>query len=82
MPFVLRPCEGEDGKRFWRLVGECFVPALMQGEAVEKAGLLAEGTFERDEGGGLRLTPTPQDKEDPRLTRKVGEHGVVAFEIR
>ena len=82
VPFVLRPCEGEDGGRFWRLVGECFVPGLMQGEAVEKAGLLAEGTFDRDEGGGLRLTPTPQDKEDPRLTRKVGEHGVVAFEIR
>ncbi|KAH6853516.1 heterokaryon incompatibility protein-domain-containing protein [Chaetomium sp. MPI-CAGE-AT-0009] len=73
---------GEDGGRFWRLVGECFVPGLMQGEAVEKAGLLAEGTFDRDEDGALRLKPTPQDEEDPRLTRKVGEHGIVAFEIR
>ncbi|KAK3300137.1 heterokaryon incompatibility protein-domain-containing protein [Chaetomium fimeti] len=83
VPFVLRPCEGEEGGgRFWRLVGECFVPGLMQGEAVERAGLLAEGTFDRDEGGALRLTPTPQDEEDPRLTRKVGEHGIVAFEIR
>ncbi|KAH6651000.1 heterokaryon incompatibility protein-domain-containing protein [Chaetomium tenue] len=82
VPFVLRPCEGEDGVRFWRLVGECFVPGLMQGEAVERAGLLAEGMFERDGGGALRLTPTPQGEEDPRLTRKVGEHGVVAFEIR
>ncbi|KAK4042237.1 heterokaryon incompatibility protein-domain-containing protein [Parachaetomium inaequale] len=82
VPFVLRPCEGPEGKRFWRLVGECFVPGLMQGEAVERAGLLAEGTFDRDEGGALRLTPTPQGEPDPRLTRKVGEHGVVAFEIR
>ncbi|EAQ93529.1 hypothetical protein CHGG_01764 [Chaetomium globosum CBS 148.51] len=71
VPFVLRPCEGEDGVRFWRLVGECFVPGLMQGEAVEKAGLLAEGKFERDGAGALRLTPTPQGEEDPRLTRKV-----------
>jgi hypothetical protein len=82
VPFVLRPCEGPDGERFWRLVGECFVPGLMQGEAVERAGLLAEGTFDRDEDGALRLTPTPQGEADPRLTRKVGEHGIVAFEIR
>jgi hypothetical protein len=51
----------------------------MQGEAVERAGLLAEGTFDRDEGGSLRLKPSVED--DPRLERKVGEHGVVAFEI-
>ncbi|KAK4100676.1 HET-domain-containing protein [Parathielavia hyrcaniae] len=81
VPFVLRPAERADGRRGWRLVGECFVPGLMQGEAVERAGLLADGTFERGETGSLRLTPTPQGVPDPRLERKVGEHGVVAFEI-
>jgi hypothetical protein len=79
VPFVLRPVERDDGGRCWRLVGECFVPGLMQGEAVERAGLLAKGTFDRDEGGSLRLKPSVED--DPRLERKVGEHGVVAFEI-
>jgi hypothetical protein len=81
VPFVLRPFEREEGGRCWRLVGECFVPGLMQGEAVERAGLLAEGTFDRERDGSLRLKPSGQEVEDPRLERKVGEHGVVAFEI-
>lgn len=83
VPFVLRECEGPGGgKRWWRLVGECFVPGLMQGEAVEEAGLLAEGTFRRAGDGSLTLTPSRGDELDPRMGRKVGEHGVCAFEIR
>jgi hypothetical protein len=81
VPFVLRPVEREDEEKCWRLVGECFVPGLMQGEAVEGAGLLAEGTFDRETDGSLRLKPSREEVEDPRLERKVGEHGVVAFEI-
>jgi len=82
VPFVLRPCEDEDGSKFWKLVGECFVPELMQGEAVERAGLLVDGTFNRGERGALSLTPSGQGKEDPRTQRRVGECGVCAFEIR
>ncbi|KAK4457256.1 heterokaryon incompatibility protein-domain-containing protein [Cladorrhinum samala] len=93
VPFVLRAgCErdkfaetgggGGGPPKYWRLVGECFVPELMQGEAVEKAGLLAEGKFERYANGSLALAPPAQGESDPRLERKVGEHGVVAFEIR
>ncbi|KAK4164082.1 heterokaryon incompatibility protein-domain-containing protein [Cladorrhinum sp. PSN259] len=83
VPFVLRGCEhNETGEKYWRFVGECFVPELMQGEAVEKAGLLVEGKFERYDSGSLVLTPPEQGEADPRLERKVGEHGVVAFEIR
>jgi hypothetical protein len=43
MPFVLRPT-GE----YYRLVGECFVPGLLHGEAIDKwqNGLLEEQVFE------------------------------------
>lgn len=82
VPFVLRPFEsGSDGKTRWKLVGECFVPSLMQGEAVEEAGLLVEGTYRRDDGF---LTLVPQQEvadTDPRLHREVGESNVYAFEI-
>lgn len=84
VPFVLRPVDAESERgprRRWRLVGECLVPGLMQGEAVEEAGLLAEGTYQRASNGWLALTPTPEGQVDPRLRRRVGEHGVCAFEI-
>ena len=82
VPFVLRPFDGPEGRKCWKLVGECFVPGLMQGEAVEQAGLLAKGTFDRYKDGSLTLIPREQDETDPRLDRKVGEHGVCSFEIR
>ncbi|KAK4185307.1 heterokaryon incompatibility protein-domain-containing protein [Podospora australis] len=82
VPFVLRGYEDESGNKFWRLVGECFVPELMQGEAVEMAGLLAEGKFKRYGNGSLGLTPPDHDEADPRLERKVGENGVCEFVIR
>ena len=81
VPFVLRPCEDEDGVTFWKLVGECFAPGLMQGEAVERAGLLVNGKFKRGGHGELTLTPSDQDEEDPRMGRRVGEYGVCAFQI-
>jgi hypothetical protein len=82
VPFVLRPFDGPEGRKCWKLVGECFVPGLMQGEAVEQAGLLAKGTFDRYKDGSLTLIPREQDETDPRLDRKVGEHGICSFEIR
>ncbi|KAK3904750.1 heterokaryon incompatibility protein-domain-containing protein [Staphylotrichum tortipilum] len=82
VPFVLRPFDGPEGRKCWKLVGECFVPGLMQGEAVEEAGLLAESTFRRAGDGTLNLSPVYPDELDPRLKRKVGEHGICAFEIR
>ncbi|KAK3690464.1 heterokaryon incompatibility protein-domain-containing protein [Podospora appendiculata] len=86
VPFVLRRVvdgDGEEGEG-WRLVGECFVPGLMQGEAVEAAGLLAPGTFERLGNGALTIVPMEAGEadRDPRLHRKVGEFGVRAFAIR
>lgn len=54
----------------------------MQGEAVEEAGLLAEGTYRRAGDGSLSLNPMTPDEADPRLERKVGEHGICGFEIR
>ncbi|KAH8193959.1 hypothetical protein TruAng_011874 [Truncatella angustata] len=78
VPFVLRPAEGGS----WRFVGECFVPGLMQGEAVEAAGLLAPGSFERHKDGTLRLNLEEEHGTGPRFQRKVGEQGVVRFEIR
>jgi len=82
VPFVLRPFEVPEGRKCWKLVGECFVPGLMQGEAVEEAGLLAEGTYRRAGDGSLSLNPMTPDEADPRLERKVGEHGICGFEIR
>ncbi|KAK3319593.1 heterokaryon incompatibility protein-domain-containing protein [Cercophora scortea] len=87
VPFVLRRVGGEDGEEEeerWRLVGECFVPGLMQGEAVEAAGLLAPGTFERlGSRGALTIVPRVEEgEEDPRLHRRVGEFGVRAFAIQ
>lgn len=79
VPFVLRPFEGPQGEKSWRLVGECFVPSLMQGEAVEEAGLLADGTYYRS-NGVLRLNQM-SSQSDPRASRKVGDKGVCAFKI-
>ncbi|KAK0616852.1 heterokaryon incompatibility protein-domain-containing protein [Immersiella caudata] len=82
VPFVLRPCEDAEGGKFWRLVGECFVPGLMQGEAVERAGLLVDGTFTRTDRGALSLTPPSREERDPRMERVAGEYGVCKFEIQ
>jgi hypothetical protein len=85
VPYVLRPLEGsgEGGdEQKWALVGECIVPTLMQGQAVEEAGLLADGTYEREKDGELRLIPVPPGQQDPRFHREVGKHGVKRFEIR
>lgn len=88
IPFVLRPLDsatgeasgGRDGQ--WQLVGECFVPHLMQGEAVEQAGLLAEGTYTRYDNNSLSLKPEVEDgPPDLRFERKVGENDVRLFRI-
>lgn len=83
VPYVLRPLDGdgEDGQK-WAFVGECIVPTIMQGQAVEEAGLLADGTYEREKDGTLRLKPVKQDDEDPRFHREIGKNGVERFEIR
>lgn len=85
VPYVLRPLDGAgdggDGQK-WAFVGECIVPTIMQGQAVEEAGLLAEGTYERETDGTLRLKPSAPDVEDPRFHREVGKNGVERFEIR
>ncbi|KAK3367646.1 heterokaryon incompatibility protein-domain-containing protein [Podospora didyma] len=104
VPFVLRPVDSEEGvardgdddgsstgsneKKKWRLVGECFVPGLMQGEAVIAAGMLEEGMYDYlgddgDEAGPLQHKPRTdiEGKDDPRFSRKVGEHGVATFRI-
>lgn len=79
VPYILRPLA--DGR--WSLLGECFVPELMQGEAVEAAGLLRPGLFDRLDDGSLRLNPAETDSSDgPRFSRRVGECGVTRFEIR
>lgn len=85
VPYVLRPLDGAadggDGQK-WTFVGECIVPTIMQGQAVEEAGLLADGTYEREKDGTLRLKPVAQDDQDPRFHREVGKNGVKRFEIR
>ncbi|KAK0625158.1 heterokaryon incompatibility protein-domain-containing protein [Bombardia bombarda] len=80
VPFILRPVnDGPEGES-WKLIGECFVPGLMQGEAVEEAGLLEPGSFNRYGGGSLTLTPGPADGSDPRLHRKLcAVGGLVAW---
>ncbi|KUI62505.1 Heterokaryon incompatibility protein 6, OR allele [Cytospora mali] len=80
VPYVLRPLD-DDGQA-WAFVGECIVPMLMQGQAVEAAGLLAEATYSRDEDGMLRLDPPENEDLDPRLHREVGKNGVMRFDIR
>lgn len=85
VPYVLRPLDaaGEDGSdQKWAFVGECIVPTLMQGQAVEEAGLLADGTYERGKDGMLKLNPAELDGTDPRFSREVGKDGVEKFEIR
>lgn len=85
VPYVLRPLDGTgdggDGQK-WVFVGECIVPTIMQGQAVEEAGLLAEGTYEREKDGTLRLKPGEPGDQDPRFHREVGKNGVERFEIR
>lgn len=85
VPYVLRPLDGTgdggDGQK-WAFVGECIIPTIMQGQAVEEAGLLADGTYEREKDGTLRLKPVKQDDQDPRFHREVGKNGVERFEIR
>ncbi|ROW11613.1 hypothetical protein VMCG_01284 [Cytospora schulzeri] len=80
VPYVLRPLD--DGGQKWAFIGECIVPMLMQGQAVEAVGLLAEGTYSRDEDGMLRLDPPEDPAGDARLHREVGKNGVMRFEIR
>ncbi|KKY34719.1 putative heterokaryon incompatibility [Diaporthe ampelina] len=85
VPYVLRPLEGAGGGgdgQNWAFVGECIVPTIMQGQAVEEAGLLADGTYERETDGTLRLKPSAPGGEDPRFHREVGKNGVERFEIR
>lgn len=83
VPYVLRPLDGEGGdEQKWAFVGECIVPTIMQGQAVEEAGLLADGTYEREKDGTLRLKPVAQDEQDPRFHREIGKNGVKRFEIR
>lgn len=85
VPYVLRPLDAADDSgegQKWAFVGECIVPPIMQGQAVEEAGLLAEGTYEREKDGTLRLEPAAQDEQDPRFHREVGKNGVERFEIR
>lgn len=78
VPFVLRPLSDER----WQLVGECFVPSLMQGEAVEAAGLFEERVHSRNDDGLLELYLGSENGRDPRYRRVVGEHGIRKFEIR
>lgn len=78
VPYILRPIGGQ----CWRFVGECFVPELMQGEAVEAAGLLKGTGYSRSEDGSLRLEPRSGEDGDPRYGRVVGEQGVRRFVIR
>lgn len=74
VPYVLRPLD--DAGQRWTLVGECLVPTLMQGEAVEAAGLPGKGGLQECDGSAL-----PPD-EDPKFHREVGKNGIVRFEIR
>ncbi|EHK48139.1 hypothetical protein TRIATDRAFT_298334 [Trichoderma atroviride IMI 206040] len=36
VPFVLRKCPAIAGRRAWRIIGECYVHGIMQGEVVRK----------------------------------------------
>lgn len=36
VPFVLRKCPALSGKRAWRIIGECYVHEIMQGEVIRK----------------------------------------------
>ncbi|KAL1872053.1 hypothetical protein Daus18300_004422 [Diaporthe australafricana] len=93
VPYVLRPLEegggegdgdgdGGSGQK-WALVGECIVPTIMQGQAVEAAGLLADGTYERGKDGMLTLSPAElEEGKDPRFRREVGKNSIERFEIR
>ncbi|OTA07293.1 hypothetical protein A9Z42_0081710 [Trichoderma parareesei] len=36
VPFVLRRWNSAEGKRVWKIVGECYVHAIMQGEVIQK----------------------------------------------
>lgn len=36
VPFVLRKCPGIAGRRAWRIIGECYVHGIMQGEVIRK----------------------------------------------
>ena len=78
VPFILRPLI--DGR--WKFVGECFVPSLMQGEAVEAAGMFVDCVHERSGNGELRFLWGTDGKDDPRYSRKIGEHGIRTFELR
>ncbi|KAK4059476.1 hypothetical protein Trihar35433_10752 [Trichoderma harzianum] len=39
VPFVLRKCVSATGKRAWKIVGECYVHGIMQGEVIQKWNL-------------------------------------------
>ncbi|KAK1244940.1 hypothetical protein MKX08_004569 [Trichoderma sp. CBMAI-0020] len=36
VPFVLRKCPASAGRRAWRIIGECYVHGIMQGEVIQK----------------------------------------------
>jgi hypothetical protein len=36
VPFVLRKCPSRSGTRAWRIIGECYVHGIMQGEVIRK----------------------------------------------
>ncbi|KAL7814949.1 HET domain-containing protein [Trichoderma aethiopicum] len=36
VPFVLRRCSTAEGKRVWKVMGECYVHGIMQGEVIQK----------------------------------------------
>ncbi|UKZ78188.1 hypothetical protein TrVFT333_005923 [Trichoderma virens FT-333] len=36
VPFVIRKCVTAAGKQAWRIVGECYVHGIMQGEVIQK----------------------------------------------
>lgn len=38
VPFVLRRCSTAEGKRGWKIMGECYVHGIMQGEVIQKWG--------------------------------------------
>ncbi|KAM6483981.1 hypothetical protein HDV62DRAFT_389093 [Trichoderma sp. SZMC 28011] len=39
VPFVLRKCVSATGKRAWKIVGECYVHRIIQGEVIQKWNL-------------------------------------------
>jgi hypothetical protein len=76
VPYVLRP----RSKSGWQFVGECFVPSMMQGEAVEAAGILKSDEFQREDGA-LKLDVDWSQEGGPRFQRKVGEDNIKRFQI-